>query len=319
MPIFDAYLMVDWSANSKPKRGKDSIWAAWLRRDHELEVRNLSTREEALEFALKCLHPAVRDGIRTLVGFDFAYAYPKGLAPALGWTPKNKQAPWRYVWDEIAATIGNAAQPRNINDRFSAAATLNGRIGDPTAPGPFWARPVSKTVVPGLLPTRSTFPYALADGGHIESRRLTDIPGAQEVWKLFTAGSVGSQSLLGIPVVRSLRDDRDLRSRSRVWPFETGFSPNPTQDSDALVIHAEIWPGILDKQLLERHLKEHPQSYRDEAQVTLLAELLANLDEEGSLGTWFDVPPGLDKAKQEICVKEEGWILGARVRVKATA
>ncbi len=308
MPIFDAYLMVDWSANSKPKRGKDSIWAAWLRRDHELEVRNLSTRAEALEFVFECLRPATRAGIRTLVGFDFAYAYPKGLAPALGWTPKSKLAPWRYIWDEIAATVGDAAQPRNTNDRFNAAAILNRRIGDPTAPGPFWARPVSKTVLPGLLPTRSTFPYALANGAHLESRRLTDIPGAQEVWKLFTAGSVGSQSLLGIPVVRSLRDEHDLRSRSRVWPFETGFSPNPTEDSDALVIHAEIWPGILDKKLLE----DHGRSCRDEAQVTLLAELLAKLDEEKALGTWFEKPVGLSSDQEKTCVNEEGWILGAR-------
>jgi hypothetical protein len=309
MPIFDAYLMVDWSANSKPKTKKDSIWAAWLQRGRKLEVRNLPTRAEALEFAFECLRPASREGLRTLAGFDFAYAYPKGLAAALGWTPQEEKAPWRYVWDQIASAVGNAAQPRNVNDRFSAAANLNRRIGDPTAPGPFWARPVSKTVLPGLLPTRSIFPYALADGGYIESRRLTDIPGAQEVWKLFTAGSVGSQSLLGIPVVRGLRDDQDLRSHSRVWPFETDFSPNPAQVSGALVIHAEIWPGILDKRLLENH----GRSCRDEAQVTLLAELLAKVDEEEALGTWFDVPVGLSSDQKRTCVNEEGWILGARV------
>ncbi|HEV7666940.1 MAG TPA: cobalamin biosynthesis protein CbiG [Thermoanaerobaculia bacterium] len=315
MPIFDAYLMVDWSANSKPKTKKDSIWAAWLQHGRKLEVRNLPTRAEALEFAFECLRPAYREGIRTLVGFDFAYAYPKGLARALGWTSEEKLAPWRYVWNEISVAVGNAAQPRNTNDRFSAAASLNRRIGDPTAPGPFWARPVSKTLLPGLLPTRSTFPYPVADDEHLESRRFTDIPGAQEVWKLFTAGSVGSQSLLGIPVVRGLRDDQGLQNHSRVWPFETGFSPNPTRDSGALVIHAEIWPGILDKRLLENHGK----SCRDEAQVILLAELLARLDEEEELGTWFDVPQGLDQHQQDICVKEEGWILGARRRVRAEA
>ena len=26
-PLFDGYLIVDWSASSSPKRGKDSIWA----------------------------------------------------------------------------------------------------------------------------------------------------------------------------------------------------------------------------------------------------------------------------------------------------
>lgn len=319
MPIFDAYLMVDWSANSKPKTKKDSIWAAWLRRGNQLEVQNLSTREEARKFAIERLNSSVRDGLRTLVGFDFAYSYPEGLAAALGWTPKSEQAPWRYVWDRIAEAVGDAAQPGNVNDRFRAAADLNRKIGDPSAPGPFWARPAGKTELPGLLPTRSTFPYPLTGGDHLKSRRLTDIPGAQEVWKLFTAGSVGSQSLLGIPVVRGLRDDENLRSRSRVWPFETGFSLNPTEDSNALVIHAEVWPGILDKQLLENHLKEHPRSYRDEAQVTLLADLLAHLDDEGSLGAWFNGPPDLDQAKKKTCVAEEGWILGAGAQIKAEA
>jgi hypothetical protein len=36
---FDAYVMVDWSANAKPKSGKDSIW--WCigrRRGNDLQV-----------------------------------------------------------------------------------------------------------------------------------------------------------------------------------------------------------------------------------------------------------------------------------------
>ena len=32
MALFDSYVMVDWSAESRPKRGKDSIWLAHLRR-----------------------------------------------------------------------------------------------------------------------------------------------------------------------------------------------------------------------------------------------------------------------------------------------
>ena len=30
MSIFDNYIAVDWSANSSPKSGADSIWIAWL-------------------------------------------------------------------------------------------------------------------------------------------------------------------------------------------------------------------------------------------------------------------------------------------------
>lgn len=316
MPIFDAYLMVDWSANSKPKIGKDSIWAAWLHRGGEFEVRNLSTRKEAVEFALERLLPAYRDEVRTLVGFDFAYAYPKGLAAALGRTLQEVRAPWRYVWDQIADAVGDAALPRNANDRFRAAAELNKKIGDPASPGPFWARPLSKTPHEALLMTRPTFPYPFGPKGErqLQSRRITEgkLSGAQETWKLFTAGSVGSQSLLGIPVVRGLRDDVRLRNRSQIWPFETGFTPDPTRGSDELVIHAEIWPGVLGK-------IDDSVDCRDKVQVTLLTKKLAALDEAKSLGSWFDVPQGLNQEQQEICLNEEGWILGAGAQIKAAA
>ncbi len=313
MPIFDAYLMVDWSANSKPKAGGDSIWAAWLQRGREVRTQNLPTRAKALAVVRDHLRAAVREEVRTLVGFDFAYAYPQGLALALGRDQKDQRPPWRYVWDELSEAVGDPAQPGNTNDRFRAAADLNARIGDPSAPGPFWACPAGKTDPPRLLATRPAFPYSLPSGlevdRRLQSRRLTEqkVPGTQETWKLYTAGSVGSQALLGIPAVRILRDDEELRSRSRVWPFETGFATNPAQDPDALVIHAEIWPGVLGK------IDDGEFACRDEAQVTLLAELLAKLDDEESLGTWFDVPRGLDRWQQETCVTEEGWILGAGV------
>jgi len=318
MPIFDAYLMVDWSANSKPKAGGDSIWAAWLRRGQAVQARNLPTRAKALSFVRDHLRAAVRDGVRTLVGFDFAYAYPQGLAGALGWNSEDERAPWRFVWDEIADAVPDAATPDNMNDRFGAAARLNARIGDRSASGPFWACPAGR-VESTLSSKRPVFPYPVPglDGGeeNLTSHRFTEkrLPGTQETWKLYTAGSVGSQALLGIPVVRALRDDKELRDRSRAWPFETAFSPSPIGTSDTLVIHAEIWPGVLGK------IDDDAFACRDEAQVTLLTELLAKLDDDGSLGTWFDVPPGLDPRQKETCVDEEGWILGAGFQIKAAA
>ncbi|MEC8241760.1 MAG: hypothetical protein VX084_11510, partial [Planctomycetota bacterium] len=58
--LFDAYLFIDWSANSRPKRGKDSIWIAegsWAsdkvlshRRKDDFVLNqtiNVSTRGEA--------------------------------------------------------------------------------------------------------------------------------------------------------------------------------------------------------------------------------------------------------------------------------
>jgi molybdopterin molybdotransferase len=40
----------------------------------------------------------------------------------------------------------------------------------------------------------------------------------QSAWKLYTTGSVGSQTLLGLPAVHRLLGA--LGDRARLWPFE---------------------------------------------------------------------------------------------------
>ena len=69
-------------------------------------------------------------------------------------------------------------------------------------------------------------------------------PGTQPAWKLLGQGSVGGQALLGIPMLRALRDDPALAPASRIWPFETGFTPRP-RATGPVIVHAEIWPGIV--------------------------------------------------------------------------
>ena len=44
--IFDAYLVVDWSAESRPKEGPDSIWFCFKHPGDEI-VENPSTRVAA--------------------------------------------------------------------------------------------------------------------------------------------------------------------------------------------------------------------------------------------------------------------------------
>ena len=125
----------------------------------------------------------------------------------------------------------------------------------------------------------------------------------QPVWKLYGNGSVGSQVLVGIPVVTSLRDDALISSFSRVWPFETGFTATPTPTEGPFVLHAEIWPGItraLDPDI----------AIRDQAQVRAIAALFARLDAEGKLGELFDRPSSLSDNDEAKVVAEEGWILG---------
>jgi hypothetical protein len=55
----------------------------------------------------------------------------------------------------------------------------------------------------------------------------------QPAWKLVGAGAVGSQTLVGIPVVSRLRAHDALRDVSRVWPVEV-LVPNPRAGSPGL-------------------------------------------------------------------------------------
>jgi molybdopterin-guanine dinucleotide biosynthesis protein B len=108
-------------------------------------------------------------------------------------------------------------------------------------------------------------------------------PPAKPVWQLLGAGSVGSQALLGIPVVHRLAG----RTGAAVWPFE-----NPRE----LTI-AEVYPS-----LLAPAVAASGDSIADRAQVRLLARALFNLSRHDRLGPLFVTPA---------IAAEEGWILGA--------
>lgn len=299
--LFDSYLMVDWSANSKPKRGKDSIWAARAqsRSDGalgEIESWNWRTRHQAFEEILLRLEA---DGTeRTLIGFDFPYGYPRGFARASG--HRGDEPAWRYTWVHLASNIRD--EPNNSNDRFAFASRMNLQLTG--GAGPFWGRPWQHD----LEHLGAKKPKAQPLGGTREEFRITEnrlrrakLSSIQSVWKLFYAGSVGSQALLGIPWLHKLRFHPDLSQRSKVWPFETGFG----LDDEASIIHAEIWPGILKRNYAESG------AVADEAQVRSLVRHLFDLDRSGRLVQEFAEPPDLSLEERERVLAEEGWILGA--------
>ncbi len=292
MPIFDGYLMVDWSANSTPKAGENSIWAAWGRPDGlQPKTANLPTRTRAKELVEELLEEALKNHRRVLVGFDFPYGYPQGFARSLG--IQEGENAWLEVWAKIADVTQGDNQDGNVAHRFKAAATLNSIVGHQ---GRFWGRP---STIPFVQPKRPTGlkEYRLTDEELRSKRRFV-----QSAWKLFTSGSVGSQALLGIPVLHYLVK---MFKDSQVWPFQTGFT-TPTKIS---ILHAEIWPGILESR--ETPLDHSQFACRDEAQVFALVNVLRCLDSRDKLDFLF-APPGIPNNTESIR-HEEGWILGAGI------
>ena len=98
--LFDRYVVVDWSANSTPKVGKDSIWScvfdpATGRQD----LVNHRTRHAARDHLIDVL---IDDPGRVLIGFDFPYGFPQGFAVA---ARLEGPRPWASAWEHLVRHV----------------------------------------------------------------------------------------------------------------------------------------------------------------------------------------------------------------------
>src|SRR3954462_1956565 len=288
--MFDRFVIVDWSAASQPKTGRDSIWICAVDRDGaERLVENPATRHAAKGLLSDMLAEATRREERVLLGFDFPFGYPAGFGQRLG---LNGAPPWRAVWDEIAGRLSD--QENNKNNRFELGAEFNRRVSNGSFP--FWGCPVG--FAHAFLGPKHHNGHD-ADG--LAEKRLIDrwMVGAQPCWKLAYTGSVGSQSLTGIPVVRALHDDAQWADRARIWPLETGFSlPDETR-----IVFAEVWPSWWPIPL-------EPRDPKDKAQVRTVAGIFAERGRTGELARWLAGPPGLGAEQVRTILAEEAWTLG---------
>lgn len=290
MPLFDSYLMVDWSAAASPKRGRDSIWWASAERTTDgllnVQTGNPPTRYEAGFRLVELMNDAARRGKRVLAGFDFPFGFPRRSAERLTGEPS-----WEALW----SLLGQRLQDRrdNANNRFAVAAELNERFD---GEGPFWGHPHRQPPLASLPRMRPR-----AGAQHPPQRRHVEehARGSKPVWQLFGAGSVGSQALLGIAFLERLRRDPALQLRPAIWPFEIGLCA----PSDAPIVLAEVYPSLI-------RLERVDGLAWDCVQVVGLAQHFARLDEDGLLTSAFELPGLSDPQIRGEIVEEEGWILG---------
>ena len=291
--MFDAFVMVDWSAANVPRTGRDSIWICWHDSAGERLV-NPATRHQAKALLADWLTEPLARGERVLIGFDFPFGYPAGFAARLGLSGP----PWRAVWEEIARLVSD--DERNFNNRFDVAAAMNERIsGDKF---PFWGCP-AHSVRDYLGPKH----HRSHEQNGLAERRLIDeyMIGAQPCWKLLGAGSVGGQVLTGIPVVRALREDPRCRDGARIWPFETGLRAPP----DGTLIMAEVYPSLWP-------VSPGAGEAKDAAQVRTVARHFAALDRDGALAELFAGDRDLTREQRGRVEAEEAWTLGVTARAQ---
>jgi hypothetical protein len=289
--LFQAYVMVDWSAAAKPATGADSIWIGVLKRNVRFqmafEAHNPPTRTEAETLLNTVLDDLKRKSERVLVGFDFPLAFPRGTAAAL----KLEGEPWRGLMDFVAREVKD--KPNNANNRFQVGAKMNRLMTGEAFP--FWGAP--ERDAQATLSTKRPREHTASD---LPEFRLAEqaIKGPTPIWKLYYQGSVGGQAITGLPVVKRLRDKRAVK----LWPFETGWRPlAPADVADADAVIAEIYPSMFGMKPAGREVK-------DEAQVRGACERFNALDEKGQLGALFG--PSKDDERRAVIESEEGWILG---------
>ena len=297
MPLFYTHIVVDWSARSKPspkRKSRDSIWWAVARIAAGIKVEEpeyARTRHEALDRLARLLADELDAGRRVLVGFDFPFGYPAGVAQHL--TGKARAL---ALWNWLAAQIRDG--PDNANNRYDAAAAINEKFRGVI--GPCWGRPAKWNY--SSIPTKKS--QRTCREPHPPERRLCDIraTGAKTVWQLAYTGSVGSQMLLGLPALKRLVSDPRIAGRAAIWPFQTSLR---TPDASAVV--AEVYPSLLRAEVRARRGEDE---ILDGAQVRVNAEAFARLDAGGGLAPLFAGAPGLTADERRLIETEEAWILG---------
>jgi len=283
---FDRLVVVDWSARSKPSPKAPTKDAIYICHSNSFEMQNTEyfrTRRAALKFIEKLIENSLDQRERIFIGFDFAFGYPAGFSKTVTFS-SNPFSIWEFLNQEV--TDGQD----NSNNRFQVAQALNSKFD---GIGPFWGCP-QNLYLEGL-PHKGT---ERSSHGLSELRLCEKYArSAHSVWKLFTTGAVGSQSLMGIPYLQKLREK--FNRKLCVWPFDQEFN-------SAQIVLGEVYPSLF-KFPTDIEIKIKAKAFchdiTDAYQTYRTVENLLNLNSEGRL---LPFPPS--KFRKQIL--EEGWIVG---------
>lgn len=275
MSGFDSVLVVDWSAAGKRasrRPSKDAIWLGLVRGGQPEEPVYCRSRIEAEARIAALIDSEIVAGRRLLATFDFPFGCPRGFARRI----TGSDDPLR-LWDWLACRITD--DETGTNNRFEVAEQMNAVFD---GPGPFWGKSHADRW-PGI-------PYRKAgiDYTEISETRVCDRAAAtsSSCFQLFYNPTVGSQMLMGLPMLSRLRRKPGVA----VWPFEHW--------QDAQVVLAEIWPGLINREVKRA---EAAGGIRDAHQVRLLSLALSRLPAPQLARMMSDLPPA---------AAEEAWVLG---------
>ena len=268
MKPFDRVLIVDWSGGNDrgPRPKADAIWAAF----NDTPAEYFRHRQAFETWLMTVLEAEIDAGHRVFLGFDFPFGLPEGMAkPITG--QDDPFAFWNWVTERVEDT------PKR-NNRFDVGADANRAF---EGVGPFWGNGLARDI--DGLPRKGRSRTA-----QVTERRLAeaDAKGAFPVWQLAGAGSVGSQMLMGLPVLQRLR--LKFGDDISIWPFDA---------HDTAVKVVEVWPSLTVR-------SQAPEGMvKDAWQVETVARQIAALSPREQYDLLYEDIPDAARA-------EEGWIFG---------
>ncbi|SHE38669.1 molybdopterin molybdotransferase [Ferrithrix thermotolerans DSM 19514] len=281
--MFETIMVVDYSASSRPKTGKDTIWLGVIRAPFEgVELYNPPTRFRLSEIIKAVVKDSVDDQHRALLALDFAISYPasfietfyrctRGLATHEDSNPFSVNLlPTEIVHLYLYLERSVVDDSKNRNNRFDVASELNRAIGQRV----FWGHPTRHSSQPWLYAHKDKRSleligeYRNCDQGArtISGRRFISSP-----FQLYGAGSVGSQSILGIArLMRLARELQDQGVAIDLWPYPMqSIAPAP-------LTLCEWWPSMIQ-------LPDVYNGPKDRQQVICSCKYLSKLQDSGEL------------------------------------
>ncbi len=284
MPLFDVYIAVDFSGSKDAGRQKASIVSAEAERGTSPDVqKDRFTRFEAVLYLLQRLLHHNSRGKRVLCGFDFSYSFPQGFWPSL----TDRSESWVDVTRDLvdgAANLPPIVEKPESNAR-DWAKLANRKLSHQleTGIGPFWGPNFAQ-------PTDPKFPYTKAP---FKEYRLTERRelGFKPIFKVGGQGSVGLQSICGIPYLFNIRATCEQQKVPlHCWPFD-GWSPEGSAH-----FMVEWYPALYNQ-----GVKSHDQD------ALACVQWAMDMDEQDQLADCF-IPDLSDAERQQAGI--EGWVLG---------
>ena len=292
MPLFDAYIMVDWSGSDRRRAGQPGLHLDCTRARYS---QRADYGEPAVEDRSGADHPRAasvdcRGGQRSRAALRrlrlwlpcrLRVAAARRRLAASCRPGASSGSIWaKHVQDDLGTKPGQ--RPTNRSNRFEVASAINAAVS--SSASPVHSGVFSKPVVTLAFRrkghrSRSSAPAEL-------SLRFVSRTGERRAILRSVSSAPAASAAKCSPASRdstAIRFDPQFARCSAVWPFETGWAPatGTWLDPDLRIVHAEIYPSVR---------APLTDSIKDRGQVRAMWHWARDLDAKNLLINEFAIP-----------------------------